>query len=74
VARFAAQAIPGADGAGVTLLRPDRDDQGVEALAASASSVRDIDEIQYVVLNEGPCITGVCCVDEVRCLDDLYQA
>jgi len=58
VASFATQAIPGADGAGVTLLRIDRDDNRIEALAASAPFVRDIDEIQYAVLNEGPCITA----------------
>ena len=58
VATFAAQAIPGADGAGVTLLRIDRPDKRVEALAASAPFVSEIDEIQYVTLNEGPCITA----------------
>jgi len=58
VATFAARAIPGADGAGVTLLRLDRDDNIVEALAASAPFVAEIDEIQYSVLNEGPCITA----------------
>ena len=30
----------------------------VEALAASAPFVAEIDEIQYVTLNEGPCITA----------------
>ncbi len=58
VATFAARAIPGADGAGVTLLRLDRVDNIVEALAASAPFVAEIDEIQYSVLNEGPCITA----------------
>jgi GAF domain-containing protein len=58
VANFAAEAIPGADGAGVTLLSPDRDDARIEALAASAAFVRHIDEIQYTVLHEGPCITA----------------
>ncbi len=58
VATFAAHAIPGADGAGVTLLRVDRTDNRIEALAASAPFVEDIDEIQYVTLNEGPCITA----------------
>jgi GAF domain-containing protein len=58
VAKFAAQAIPGADGAGVTLLRSDRGDNRVEALAASHPFVAEIDEIQYVTLNEGPCITA----------------
>jgi GAF domain-containing protein len=58
VATFAARAIPGADGAGVTLLRLDRPDNLVEALAASHPFVAEIDEIQYVTLNEGPCITA----------------
>jgi GAF domain-containing protein len=58
VATFAARAIPGADGAGVTLLRLDRSHDRVEALAASHPFVAEIDEIQYVTLNEGPCITA----------------
>jgi GAF domain-containing protein len=58
VATYAARAIPGADGAGVTLLRLERADNIVEALAASDQFVNDIDEIQYGVLNEGPCITA----------------
>ncbi len=58
VATYAAHAIPGADGAGVTLLRVDRPDNRVEALAASDPFVARIDEIQYVGVNEGPCITA----------------
>ena len=58
VATFAERAIPGADGAGVTLLRMDRSENRVEALAASHPFVSEIDEIQYVTLNEGPCITA----------------
>src|SRR6476469_3879623 len=58
VAAFAVGAIPGADGAGVTLLRGDRPDNMVAALAASAPFVAEIDEIQYVALHEGPCITA----------------
>lgn len=58
VATFAARAIPGADGAGVTCLRMDRSSNRVEALAASHPFVSEIDEIQYVTLNEGPCITA----------------
>jgi GAF domain-containing protein len=58
VAEFAVHAIPGADGAGVTLLRLDRADNMVQALAASAPFVAEIDEIQYVTLHEGPCITA----------------
>jgi GAF domain-containing protein len=58
VAVSAARAIPGADGAGVTLLRLDRTENRVEALAASHPFVSEIDQIQYVTLNEGPCITA----------------
>jgi GAF domain-containing protein len=58
VATFAVRAIPGADGAGVTLLKVDRVDNLVEALAASQPFVAEIDHIQYVTLNEGPCITA----------------
>ena len=57
VATFATHAIPNAEGAGVTLLRADRTDNRIEALAASAPFVSAIDEIQYS-LNEGPCITA----------------
>jgi GAF domain-containing protein len=58
VAVFAARAIPGADGAGVTLLRIEEGDHRVEALAASHPFVKEIDEIQYTVVKEGPCITA----------------
>jgi len=58
VATFAARAIPGADGAGVTLLRVDGTEHRVEALAASHPFVAEIDEIQYVTVKEGPCITA----------------
>jgi GAF domain-containing protein len=58
VAAFAVRAIPGADGAGVTLLQVDRVDNMVEALAASAPFVAEIDHIQYQTLKEGPCITA----------------
>ena len=57
VATIPARAIPGADGAGVTLLRLDRTGH-VEALAASDPFVTAIDQIQYGILNEGPCITA----------------
>ena len=58
VASFAVRAIPGADGAGVTLLRLDQPDNIVAALASSAPFVAEIDEIQYVTVGEGPCITA----------------
>jgi GAF domain-containing protein len=53
VAEFAARAIPGADGAGLTLLQDDRAD----TVVASADFVRQIDAIQYRI-GEGPCITA----------------
>ena len=52
VASFAVQAIPGADGAGLTLLEADRADTVV-----SAPFVTVIDDIQYGI-GEGPCITA----------------
>jgi GAF domain-containing protein len=58
VATFATSAIPGADGAGVTLLNVDGPDHRVDALAASHQFVTEIDEIQYVTVKEGPCITA----------------
>ena len=57
VATFAVRAIPNADGAGVTLLSADQR-RIVEGLAASHPFVAEIDEIQYDILNEGPCITA----------------
>ena len=58
VATSASHAIPGADGAGVTLLRRTGAGNHVEAMAASAPFVATIDEIQYGVLDEGPCISA----------------
>lgn len=58
VATFAVRAIPRADGAGVTLLRTDTTKDRVQALAASAPFVSEIDAIQYDILDEGPCITA----------------
>jgi GAF domain-containing protein len=58
VAAFAVHAIPGAEGAGVTLLRVDRTDNMIEELAASAPFVAEIDHLQYATLHEGPCITA----------------
>ena len=58
VAVLAANAVPGADGAGVTLLRDDKSGHVVEALAASHPFVAEIDRIQYDVAREGPCIAA----------------
>ena len=53
VATFAVRAIPGADGAGLTLLEIDRAD----LIVKSEPFVRAIDEIQYGI-GEGPCISA----------------
>ncbi len=53
VATLAVQAIPGADGAGLTLLRIDRAD----LIVKSEPFVRTIDDIQYSI-GEGPCISA----------------
>ena len=51
VATYAVQAIPGADGAGLTLLEQDRSN----TIVATAEFVSEIDAIQYGI-GEGPCI------------------
>ncbi|OZC41519.1 hypothetical protein CH286_26360 [Rhodococcus sp. WWJCD1] len=53
VAEFAVRAIPGADGAGLTLLHPD----SPATIVASTDFVRVVDDIQYG-LGQGPCITA----------------
>ena len=53
VADFAVRAIPGADGAGLTLLEDGRSD----TIVATAEFVRQIDAVQYG-LGEGPCISA----------------
>jgi GAF domain-containing protein len=57
VAEFAAQAIPGVDGAGVALLELRDGIPRVQTWAATAVLVDDIDRVQYDELNEGPCLT-----------------
>lgn len=57
VAEFAAQAIPGVDGAGVALIDPRRGVTSAQTWAATKLIVHDIDTIQYDELHEGPCIT-----------------
>jgi len=61
VAKFAVQAIPGADGAGLTLIENGRSD----TVVTSAEFVRDVDDIQYSI-NEGPCITAAATAEPVR--------
>jgi GAF domain-containing protein len=53
VATYAVQAIPGADGAGLTLLEQDRAD----TIVATAPFVTEVDDIQYGA-NQGPCISA----------------
>ena len=53
VAEFAVRAIPGADGAGLTLLENNRGD----TIVATAPFVRAVDDIQYRI-REGPCISA----------------
>jgi GAF domain-containing protein len=53
VARLAVQAIPGADGAGLTLLEGGRTD----TIVATADFVTAVDDIQYG-LGAGPCISA----------------
>jgi GAF domain-containing protein len=57
VAEFAVQAIPGVDGAGVTLVDACGGAPHAEAWAGTPEFVRDIDALQHNVLNEGPCVT-----------------
>lgn len=59
VAEFAAHAIPGADGAGVTLAHPSEARLGIRVWAVTAEFVREVDTLQYEVHNEGPCITAM---------------
>jgi hypothetical protein len=57
VAEFAVQAIPGANGASLTLLDGDRPDRP-DTVVATAEIVRQVDAIQYGI-GEGPCIAAV---------------
>jgi GAF domain-containing protein len=57
VAEFAAQAIPGVEGAGVALLEQRQGIPSVQAWAATAVLINEIDKVQYDELNEGPCLT-----------------
>jgi transcriptional regulator with GAF, ATPase, and Fis domain len=53
VAELAVQAIPGAEGAGLTLLEKDRAD----TLVSTADFVTEVDAIQYGI-GQGPCISA----------------
>lgn len=54
IAQFAVQAIPGADGAGLTMLDAERP----QTVVASAEFVHAVDDVQYA-LGEGPCLLAV---------------
>jgi GAF domain-containing protein len=54
IAEFAVQAIPGADGAGLTML----EDKRTQTVVASAAFVHAVDDVQYG-LGEGPCLLAV---------------
>ena len=57
VSTFVVHAIPGADGAGVTCCGSTGGQHG-GGVGPSAPFVAEIDEIQYVTLKEGPCISA----------------
>jgi GAF domain-containing protein len=62
VAEYAVAAIPGADGAGLTLLEAGHGD----TIVATAAFVAEVDAIQYAI-DEGPCITAAREGRTVRC-------
>ncbi|BBZ33031.1 GAF and ANTAR domain-containing protein [Mycolicibacterium confluentis] len=62
IAEFAVLAIPGVDGAGVTLLQAGGQHR-VETWAVTTDFVRDIDAVQYDQFGEGPCLT---CIESHR--------
>ncbi|HEV7193923.1 MAG TPA: GAF and ANTAR domain-containing protein [Jatrophihabitantaceae bacterium] len=53
VAEFAVRAVPGADGAGLTLM----EGAGAQTIVASAPFVEQVDAVQYGI-GEGPCIAA----------------
>lgn len=57
VAEYATRAIPGVDGAGVTLVDMAGCTPRAHAWTATAPFVREIDVVQYERFDEGPCIT-----------------
>lgn len=54
IADFAVNAIPGAEGAGLTLLEDDRP----QTVVATADFVQQVDDVQYGI-GEGPCLLAV---------------
>src|SRR6187431_721242 len=52
VAEFAARAIPGVDGAGVTVIDMSGDTPSVKTWSVTAQFVEEIDKLQYVDMKE----------------------
>jgi GAF domain-containing protein len=63
VAEFAAEAIPGVDGSGVSLINEGKGLPVPQTASATAGFVHEIDSFQYSELGEGPCIT---CIETQR--------
>ena len=59
IAEFAAHAIPGADGAGVTVAHPSGKPLHIQSWAVTDEFVRKIDTLQYRLHEEGPCMTSL---------------
>jgi GAF domain-containing protein len=59
IAEFTVAAVPGADGAGVTLIRANDGSPSVLAWAVTHPFVREIDHLQYEIYREGPCLTAM---------------
>jgi GAF domain-containing protein len=59
IAEFAAHAIPGADGAGVTVADTAAVPIRIQSWAVTAEFVRKIDRLQYELHEEGPCVTSL---------------
>jgi GAF domain-containing protein len=57
IAEFAVQAVPGVDGAGVTVIRNHDGARTRPEWVVTADFIRDIDMVQYQEFAEGPCIT-----------------
>ncbi len=59
IARFAVSSVPGAEGAGVTLIRAADGPPSVVAWAVTDAFVREVDNLQYDICKEGPCLTAM---------------
>jgi GAF domain-containing protein len=57
IAHLAAQAIPGVDGVSVAALDVSDGYLQVQTWEVTAPFVRELDILQYVLLNQGPCVT-----------------